>query len=64
MQEIYGWLLEHYALRCLMFQATQQTGISPLRLGFTGSLKVIRWAIGDFQDTPPEQRAATFFTTG
>ena len=31
-QEIYGWLLGHYALRSLMFQAAQQVGISPLRL--------------------------------
>ena len=40
----------HYALRSLMFQAAQQVGISPLRLGFTSTLKVIRRAIGDFQD--------------
>ncbi len=36
-QEIYGWLLGHHAVRCLMFQAAQQAGISPLRLGFTGT---------------------------
>jgi len=34
-QEIYGWLLGHYAVRCLMFTASQQAGISPLRLGVT-----------------------------
>ena len=54
-QEIYGWLLGHYAVRCLMFTAAQQAGISPLRLGFTGTLKVIRRAIPDFQDLQPEQ---------
>ena len=54
-QEIYGWLLAHYAVRCLMFTAAQQAGISPLRLGFTGTLKVIRRAIPDFQDLQPEQ---------
>ena len=54
-QEIYGWLLGHYALRCLMFTAAQQAGISPLRLGFTGTLKVIRRAIPDFQELQPEQ---------
>jgi len=54
-QEIYGWLLGHYAIRSLMFQASQQANISPLRLGFTGSLKVIRRAIGDFQDLNQEQ---------
>jgi len=30
-------------------------GISPLRLGFTGTLKVIPRAIPDFQDIQPEQ---------
>lgn len=54
-QEIYGWLLGHYAVRYLMFQAAQQAGISPLSLGFTGTLKVIRRAIPDFQDIQPEQ---------
>ena len=54
-QEIYGWLLGHYAVRCLMFTAAQQAEISPLRLGFTGTLKVIRRAIPDFQDIQPEQ---------
>jgi len=54
-QEIYGWLLGHYAVRCFMFTAAQQAGISPLRLGFTGTLKVIRRAIPDFQDVQSEQ---------
>lgn len=61
-QEIYGWLLGHYAVRCLMFTAAHQAGISPLRLGFTGVLKVIRRAIPDFQDIQPEQ--LPFFTPG
>ncbi len=59
-QEIYGWLLGHYAVRYLMFTGAQQAGISPLRLGFTGTLKVIRRAISDFQDIQPEQ--LPFFT--
>ncbi|HCF27455.1 MAG TPA: IS4 family transposase, partial [Cyanobacteria bacterium UBA11049] len=54
-QEVYGWLLGHWAVRSLMFQAAQQAGISPLRLGFTGTLKVIRAAIPEFQDTSAEQ---------
>ena len=54
-QEIYGWLLGHYAVRCLIFTAAQQAGISPLRIGFTGTLKVIRRSIPDFQDIQPEQ---------
>jgi hypothetical protein len=54
-QEVYGLLLGHWAVRSLMFQAAQQAGISPLRLGFTGTLKVIRAAIAGFQDTSAEQ---------
>ena len=61
-QEIYGWLLGHYAVRCLMFQAAQQAEISPLRLGFTGTLRVIRRAISDFQDLQPVQ--LPFFIPG
>jgi len=38
-----------------MFQASQQVGVSPLRLGFTGTLKVIRAAIPEFQNTSDEQ---------
>lgn len=54
-QEIYGWLLGHYAVRHLMFTAAIHAGISPLRLGFTGTLKVLRRAIADFQDVQSEQ---------
>lgn len=48
-QEIYGWLLAHWAVRCLMVQSAQAAGISPLRLGFTGSLRVLRRALPTFQ---------------
>ncbi len=61
-QEIYGWLLGHYAIRSLMFQASQQANISPWRLDFTGTLKVIRRALPDFQDLKSEQ--LPFFSHG
>jgi hypothetical protein len=48
-QELYGWLLAHYCLRCLMFQSATLKNISPLRLSFVGSLRVIRRAIPEFQ---------------
>jgi len=54
-QEIYGWLLGHYAVRSLMFEAAEQAEISPLRLGFTGSLNVIKRSISDFQTLTSEQ---------
>lgn len=48
-QEIYGWLLGHYCLRFLMFQSAAIKNISPLRLSFTSTLRVIRRAIPEFQ---------------
>ena len=41
-QEIYGLLLAHYVLRTLMFEAAQRVPISPLRMSFTGTLKILR----------------------
>jgi hypothetical protein len=54
-QEIYGWLLAHWAVRCLMFQAAEHAEISPLHLGFTGTLRVLRRAVAKFQDAQPQQ---------
>ena len=48
-QEVYGWLLGHWAVRLLMFQAATDANLSPLRLSFTGTLRVIRRAIPKFQ---------------
>ena len=54
-QETYGWLLGHWAVRSLMFQAAEQQGLSPLCLGFTGTLKVVRRAVAQFQQSTPEE---------
>ena len=48
-QEIYGWLLGHWAVRSLMFQVAERAEISPLRLSFTGTLNVVRRAVPKFQ---------------
>ena len=48
-QEIYGWLLAHYCVRCLMFRAAEKAEISPLRLGFTGTVRIIRRAVPMFE---------------
>ena len=54
-QEIYGWLLAHYCIRSTMFSAATEKGVSPLRISFTGSLKVIRRAVPLSQkNTEPE----------
>lgn len=54
-QKIYGWLLGHWAIRSLIFQAAETAGIPPLRIGFTGTLNVIRRAIPHFKDIRPSQ---------
>lgn len=54
-QEVYGWLLGHWSVRVLMFQAATTTGVAPLRLSFTGTLRVIRRAIPKFQRLHQEE---------
>jgi Insertion element 4 transposase N-terminal/Transposase DDE domain len=41
-QEVEGLLLAHYAVRALMFEASQREGLAPRQLSFTGTLKVLR----------------------
>lgn len=54
-QELYGWLLAHWAVRYFMVQAAQSAGLSPLGLGFTGTLRVLRRAIPTFQSAQPQE---------
>jgi DDE family transposase/transposase IS4-like protein len=53
-QEVYGLLLAHLALRTLMYQAALQDGVDPDRLSFTGALRVLRRAIPRAQRTAPK----------
>ena len=55
-QEVYGLLLAHLAIRTLMYQAALQDGVDPDRLSFTGALRVLRRAIPRAQRTPPKGR--------
>lgn len=61
-QEVYGCLLGHWAVRSLMFQAATEQGIAPLRLSFAGSLSVVRRAVPKFQGLRPAE--LPFFTVG
>jgi len=54
-QEAYGLLLAHVAIRTVMHQAALQEGIDPDRLSFTGALHVLRRAIPRAQRTPPDR---------
>jgi hypothetical protein len=39
-----------------MFQAASEVGIPPMSLGFTGTLRVIRRAIPEFQQAAPGEK--------
>jgi len=54
-QEVYGLLLAHLAIRTLMYQAALRDGVDPDRLSFTGALRVLRRAIPRAQRTPPKR---------
>lgn len=41
-QEVYGLLLAHYVVRHLMAEAAAKAGLSPRRISFTGTLKILR----------------------
>jgi hypothetical protein len=53
-QEVYGLLLAHLAIRTLMHQAALRDGVDPDRLSFTGALRVLRRAIPRAQRTWPD----------
>ncbi|MFB4308947.1 IS4 family transposase [Actinomadura sp. GTD37] len=53
-QEIWGFLLSHYAVRKLMVEAADQVDIDPDRLSFMRSLRVVRRQITGPADFSPE----------
>jgi hypothetical protein len=54
-QELYGLLLAHYAVRVLMHEAALQADLDPDRLSFVHALEVVRDAVPEFQLVVPEQ---------
>jgi hypothetical protein len=48
-QEVYGLLLAHWAVRRLMAEAATQHGLDPDQLSFLGALRVLRRAVPRFQ---------------
>ncbi len=61
-QEVYGLLLAHLAIRTLMYHAALRDGVDPNRLSFTGARRGVRRAIPRAQRTPPKGRP--LFATG
>ena len=53
-QEIYGYLLAHYAICALICQAATEADIDPDRVKFTRTVRIVRRAIGPAA-FPPEQ---------
>ncbi len=53
-QELYGLLLAHYAVRFLMHEAALAKGVDPDRISFVRALRVLQDAIPDFQIAAPE----------
>lgn len=55
LQELYGLLLVHYALRALMLQAAATRGLDPDRISFTRTVHLVAAAVPLFQLASPAQ---------
>jgi Insertion element 4 transposase N-terminal/Transposase DDE domain len=51
-QEIEGLLLAHYVVRVLMCEAAQKAQVSPRRISFTGTLRVLRCRLPECPKSP------------
>ena len=54
-QELYGLLIAHYAIRFLMHEAAVQHELDPDRLRFVHTLQVMREAIAELQMVTPAE---------
>lgn len=57
-QELYGLLLAHYAVRVLMHEAALRADLDPDRLSFVHALEIVRDAVPEFQLVAPVQHRA------
>jgi hypothetical protein len=57
-QEVYGLLLAHMAVRLTMFEAATVADLDPDRLSFTGTLRIPRRAVSHFQRGHPDAALA------
>lgn len=57
LQEFYGLLLTHYAIRSIMHEAALQSDVAPDRLSFINSVRIIRDAVFQAQIVAPSQSA-------
>jgi hypothetical protein len=62
-QELYGLVLAHRAIRCLMAEAAAHADLDPDRLSFTETLRLLRRAVPRCQRALASPQAAPFFST-
>jgi len=60
LQELYGLLIAHYAVRALMAEAAATAGLAPTRLSFAHAVELVRVAIDDFHLVTPAQHGALY----
>lgn len=53
LQEIWGHLCCHFAIRTLMWEAASQAGVDPDRVSFVASLRIVRRSISAARDFSP-----------
>jgi hypothetical protein len=58
LQEIWGHLCCHYAIRSLMAQAAEHAGHDPDRVSFTAALRIVRQTIAHQGAFPPSEHGA------
>jgi hypothetical protein len=54
-QEVAGLLIAHWLVRKLMFDAAREAGVSPLRVSFIGTLKLLRCRLSEAPDKPAQR---------
>lgn len=59
-QELYGLLLAHYAVRVVMHAAALRAELDPDRLSFVHALEIVRDAVPEFQQVAPVHHAALY----
>jgi hypothetical protein len=60
LQELYGLLVAHYAVRAIMAEAAAQAGVAPTALSFIHAVELIRVALDDFQLVTPRQHGRLY----
>jgi hypothetical protein len=60
LQELYGLLVAHYAVRALMAEAATQADVAPTALSFVHAVELIRVALDDFQLVTPRQHGLLY----